>query len=81
VPTLVFSTDPDARALLNAGDTAMVLHVIRLDPGIVMETGAAQLSQSVFQDHAGFWLGPAEALLAEPSDSLARLVRRLAKGH
>jgi hypothetical protein len=78
-PVLVFSPDPGARALLNTGDTAMVLHIIRLDPGLVMKAGAARLGQTVFQDHEGFWLGPAEALLAGPSDSLAQLVRRLAK--
>ena len=77
-PVLVFSPDPGAGASLNTGDTATVLHVIRLDPGLVMETGAARL-QTVFQDHAGFWLGPADALLAGPSDSLARLVRRLTR--
>jgi hypothetical protein len=79
VPALVFSPDPGAGASLNTGDTATVLHVIRLDPALVMEAGAARLGQTVFQDHAGFWLGPADALLAGPSDSLARLVRRLAK--
>jgi hypothetical protein len=76
-PALVFSPDPAARAALNTGDTAMVLHVLRLDAGRIMEAGVARLGQTVFQDHEGFWLGPAEVLLAGPSDSLARLVRRI----
>jgi hypothetical protein len=33
----------------------------------------------VFRANDGFWLGPSEVLLAGPSDSLARLVRRLGK--
>jgi hypothetical protein len=78
-PALVFSPDPSARALLNVGDTAMVLHVLRLDAGHIMEAGVARLGQTVFHNHEGFWLGPAEILLRGPSDSLARLVRRIEK--
>jgi hypothetical protein len=74
----VFFPSP-ARALLNEGDTAMVLHVLRLDAGLIMEAGVARLGQTVFPNHEGFWLGPAEVLLAGPSDSLARLVRRIEK--
>ncbi len=79
VPNIVFSPDPGARALLTSGDTATVLHVIRLDPVLVLAGGPARLGHAVFQGHDGFWLGPAESLLMEPGDSLARLVRRLTK--
>lgn len=80
-PALVLSTDPGGRALLNTGDTATVLHVLRLDAVVVLAGGAARLGHMVFQEHDGFWLGPAEALLAGSSDSLARLVRRIVKEH
>jgi hypothetical protein len=78
-PALVFSPDPGGRALLNTGDTATVLHVLRLDPLVVLQGRVSGLGRAVFQGHEGFWLGPAEALLAGSSDSLARLVRRLVK--
>ncbi len=78
-PALVFSPNPAGRDLLNVGDSATVLHVLQLDPEVVFEAGATRLSRAVFQQHDGFWLGPSEALLAGPSDSLAKLVRRLTK--
>ena len=80
-PALVFSPGPGDRALLNTGDTTTVLHMLRLDPATVFAGGATRLGREVFQDHDGFWLGPAETLLAGPSDSLARLVRRIVKEH
>ena len=78
-PALVFSPDPAARELLDTGDSSAVLHVLRLDADVVFAGGASRLSRTVFPQHDGFWLGPSEFLLAGPSDSLAKLVRRLAK--
>jgi hypothetical protein len=78
-PTLVFSPDPRARALLGAGGAVNVLPVLRLDPTILLEGPTPRLGHTVFSAQAGFWLGPAEALLTGASDSLARVVRRLAK--
>lgn len=78
-PALVFSTDPLGRDLLDTGDSSTVLHVLRLGANVVFESGAARLSRAVFQQHDGFWLGPSETLMAGPSDSLAKLVRRLTK--
>jgi hypothetical protein len=78
-PTLVFSPDPRARALLGSGGATNVLHILRLDPSVVLDGDAPRLSHAVFGAQTGFWLGPAESLLAGPSDSLARLVRRLTK--
>jgi hypothetical protein len=78
-PTLVFSPDPRARALLGTGGATNVLHILRLDPSVVLDGATPRLAHVVFGAQAGFWLGPAESLLAGPSDSLARLVRRLTK--
>ncbi len=78
-PTLVFSPDPRARELLGTGGASNVLHVLRLDPSVVLDGEAPRLAHAVFSAQAGFWLGPAESLLTGASDSLARLVRRLTK--
>jgi len=78
-PALVFSPDPTGRELFDTGDSTTVLHVLRLDADVVFAGGTSRLSRAVFQQHDGFWLGPSEFLLAGPSDSLAKLVRRLAK--
>lgn len=78
LPALVFSTDPRARARLAPSGSASVLHVLRLDPTAVLEGGAG-ISRALLREQEGFWLGPAESLLAGPSDSLARLVRRIGK--
>jgi hypothetical protein len=78
-PTVVFSTDPRARALLGAGGAANVLHALRLDPASLIEGAPPRLARDLFGAQEGFWLGPAESLLAGPSDSLARLVRRLVR--
>lgn len=78
-PALVFSPDAGAAAILNTGDTATVLRVLRLDPDGVLQAGAARVRRVVFPEQDGFWLGPAETILAEPSDSLAQVIRRLTK--
>jgi hypothetical protein len=77
-PALVFSSDPRARARLAPGGAANALHVVRLDQSVVLEGGAGP-SRALIRGQDGFWLGPAESLLAGPSDSLARLVRRIGK--
>ena len=76
-PVLVFSSDPRARARL-APSGGSALHVLRLDPTAVLEGGTRPF-RDLMREHDGFWLGPAESLLAGPSDSLARLVRRIGK--
>ena len=78
-PVLLFSPDRRAREVLEAAGDVNLLHAIRLDPAELLSGGVARLSRSVFHDQDGFWLGPAEAVLIGPSDSLARLVRRLTK--
>jgi hypothetical protein len=78
-PALVFSSDPGGRVLLDSGDSSSVLHVLRLEAPVVFAGDAVRLSRAVFRANDGFWLGPSEVLLAGPSDSLARLVRRLGK--
>ena len=78
-PALVFSTDPRARGRLVPGGTANALHVIRLDPATILESGASGVTRALVREQDGFWLGPAESLLVGPSDSLARLVRRLGR--
>jgi hypothetical protein len=78
-PTLVFSPDPRARALLGAGGALNVLHVLRLDPALVLEGDAPGIARAVFGAQDGFWLGQAESLLTGSSDSLAHLVRRVTK--
>ena len=78
-PALVFSSDPGGRVLLDSGDSSSVLHVVRLEAPVVFAGDALRLSRAVFRANDGFWLGPSEVLLAGPSDSLARLVRRLGK--
>jgi hypothetical protein len=78
-PALVFSSDPRARVRL-APSGASTLHVLRLDPITVLEGGTG-FSSALLRDQDGFWLGPAESLLAGSSDSLARLVRRIGKEH
>lgn len=83
-PTLVMSPDPRARALLAAdGATggAIILHAIRLDPALLSAGAMGRLAPAVFHEQDGFWLGPGESLFVGPSDSLARLVRRLSKEH
>jgi hypothetical protein len=78
-PTLVFSPEPRARALLGTGGAVNALHVLRVDPSVLLEGSPPQLARTLFVANGGFWLGPAEALLLGGSDSLARLVRRLTK--
>lgn len=77
-PVLVFSSDPRARARLAPSGVASALQVLRLDPTAVLEGGAGP-SRALLRGQDGFWLGPAESLLAGPSDSLARQVRRIGK--
>ncbi|HEY6061406.1 MAG TPA: hypothetical protein VIV10_12525 [Gemmatimonadales bacterium] len=77
-PVLVFSSDPRARARLASSGAASALHMLRLDPVALLEGGAGP-SRDLMREQDGFWLGPAESLLAGPSDSLARLVRRIGK--
>jgi hypothetical protein len=79
LPTLVFSPEPRARALLGTGGAVNVLHVLRLDPSVLLEAPPPQLARTVFGAQGGFWLGPAEALLSARGDSLARRVRRFTK--
>jgi hypothetical protein len=78
-PVLLFSPDRRAREVLESAGDVNLLHAIRLDPAELLSGGAARLGRAVFNDQDGFWLGPAEALLAGPSDSLAHQVRRLTK--
>lgn len=78
-PVLLFSPDRRAREMLEAMGDVNLVHAMRLDPGELLSGGDAGLSHAVFNDQDGFWLGHAESLLAGPSDSLARQVRRLAK--
>jgi hypothetical protein len=78
-PVLLFSPDRRAREVLEAVDDVNLLHAMRLDPAELLAGGGARLGHAVFHDQDGFWLGPAEAFLAGPSDSLARQVRRLTK--
>ncbi|MGE5743650.1 MAG: hypothetical protein ACM368_06935 [Gemmatimonadota bacterium] len=77
-PVLVFSSDPRARARLAPSGAASALHMLRLDAVALLEGGAGP-SRDLMREQDGFWLGPAESLLAGPSDSLARLVRRIGK--
>lgn len=80
-PTLVLSPDPRARQLLATGGADNALPVLHLDPEEVLAGEAARLAPALFQEQDGFWLGPAESLPGQPGDSLARLVRRLAREH
>ncbi len=78
-PVLLFSPDRRVREMVEAMGDVNLVHAVRLDPGELLSGGEAGLSHAVFNDQDGFWLGPAESLLAGPSDSLARQVRRLTK--
>jgi hypothetical protein len=78
-PVLLFSADPRARLLLGFQDSLNLLHAIRLDPTDLLAGGGPALAVTVFRDQDGFWVGPAESLLVERGDSLARVLRRLAK--
>jgi hypothetical protein len=78
-PVLLFSPDRRAREVFEAVGDVNLLHAMRLDPAELLAGGGARLGHAVFRDQDGFWLGPAEAFLAGPSDSLARQVRRLTK--
>jgi len=78
-PVLLFSSDRRAREMLEAMGDVNLVHAMHLDPDDLLSGGAAGLSHVVFNDQDGFWLGPAESVLAGPSDSLARQVRRLTK--
>ncbi len=73
-PALVLSPDIRARHILG-----MVLHAIRLDPAQLSGGGTGRLSAALFREQDGFWMGPAESVFVGSSDSLARLVRRVAK--
>lgn len=73
-PALVLSTDARARHVLG-----MVLHAIRLDPAQLSAAAPARLNPLLFREQDGFWMGPAESVFVGPSDSLARLIRRLSK--
>ncbi len=78
-PILLFSPDRRARETLEAMGDVNLVHALRLDPHDLLSGGVAGLSHAVFNDQDGFWLGSGEAILAGPSDSLARQVRRLTK--
>ncbi|MGH7614484.1 MAG: hypothetical protein ACREMW_10655 [Gemmatimonadales bacterium] len=78
-PVLLFSPDRRARETLEAMGDVNLLHAVRLDPDEILSGGVARLGHALFNDQVGFWLGPAESILAGPSDSLARQVRRLTK--
>ncbi len=73
-PALVLSPDPRARQILGT-----VLHAIRLDPAQLSAGGTGRLGSALFREQDGFWMGPAESVFVGPSDSLARLIRRLSK--
>jgi hypothetical protein len=78
-PVLLFTPDRRAREVLEAAGDVNLLHAMRLEPAELLAGGVARLGHAVFRDQDGFWLGPAEALLTGPSDSLAHQVRRLTK--
>jgi hypothetical protein len=78
-PVLVFSTDPHARELLEMEGAVNLVHALRLDPDVLSATTAEHLAAVVFHEQGGFWIGPAEAVLAAPGDRLARQIRRLSK--
>jgi len=73
-PALVLSSDPHARQILGT-----VLHAIRLDPAQLSAPGTGRPGPGLFREQDGFWIGPAESVFVGPSDSLARLIRRLSK--
>jgi len=73
-PTLVLSPDSRARQILGT-----VLHAIRLYPAELSAGGTGRLGSLLFREQDGFWMGPAESVFVGPSDSLARLIRRLSK--
>ena len=73
-PALVLSPDARARQMLGT-----VLHAIRLDPAQLSAGGTGRLGSVLFREQDGFWIGPAESVFVGPSDSLARLIRRLSK--
>lgn len=73
-PALVLSPDSRARQILGT-----VLHAIRLDPAQLSAGGPGRLGSVLFREQDGFWMGPAESVFVGPSDSLARLIRRLSK--
>ena len=73
-PALVLSPDSRARQILGT-----VLHAIRLDPAQLSAGGTGRLGSLLFREQDGFWMGPAESVFVGPSDSLARLIRRLSK--
>lgn len=73
-PALVLSPDARARQILGT-----VLHAIRLDPAQLSTGGTVRLGAVLFREQDGFWMGPAESVFVGPSDSLARLIRRLSK--
>jgi hypothetical protein len=73
-PALVLSPDSRARQILGT-----VLHAIRLDPAQLSAGGTGRLGSVLFREQDGFWMGPAESVFVGPSDSLARLIRRLSK--
>jgi hypothetical protein len=73
-PALVLSPDSRARQILGT-----VLHAIRLDPAQLSAGGTGRLGSVLFREQDGFWIGPAESVFVGPSDSLARLIRRLSK--
>jgi hypothetical protein len=77
-PVLLLSPDRRAREALETAGVNL-LHAMRLDPAELQAGDMSQLGRAVFHEQDGFWLGPAESLLAGPGDSLARQVRRLTK--
>jgi hypothetical protein len=78
-PVLVFSSDPRAREQLALGGPVNVVPAIRLDAEVLSSVAADRLGPAVFHEQGGFWVGPAETVLAGPGDRLARQIRRLSK--
>lgn len=78
-PVLVFSPDPHARELLALAGATNVVPAIRLDPDLLSSFPMDRLEAAVYREQDGFWIGPAETILAGPGDRLARQIRRISR--
>ncbi|MBI1966952.1 MAG: hypothetical protein HYS40_03090, partial [Gemmatimonadetes bacterium] len=80
-PLLLWTREPRARHLLARyrARGISVVHAVGVRPAAFMRRDWSRLRRIAFGDNDGFWIAAEDAGAPLPADSLARLIRRLAK--
>jgi hypothetical protein len=80
-PLILWTREPDGRALAGVYRRrgVAVVHATALAPAAVGTGAWPRLHDAVFRDNDGFWVPDEPGALGPPTDSLARLIRRLSR--